>query len=49
MTDELISDPAVRVADVQEIAPDLLVIPNHRVHLVPNIGIVGGTQAVPVV
>src|SRR5690242_2158700 len=42
-------DPAVRVADAQEIAPDLLVIPNHGVGLVPNIGIIGGTQAVLVV
>ncbi|GLK15261.1 MBL fold metallo-hydrolase [Streptosporangium carneum] len=43
------TDPAVRVADAQEIASDLLVIPNHGVTLVPNIGVVGGTQAVLVV
>ncbi|HEY3611061.1 MAG TPA: MBL fold metallo-hydrolase [Pseudonocardiaceae bacterium] len=49
MTDEPIPDPAVRVAGAQEIAPDLLVIPNHRVDLVPNIGIIGGTRAVLVV
>jgi glyoxylase-like metal-dependent hydrolase (beta-lactamase superfamily II) len=49
MTDEPMTDPAVRVAGAQEIAPDLLVIPNHRVALVPNIGIIGGTQAVLVV
>jgi glyoxylase-like metal-dependent hydrolase (beta-lactamase superfamily II) len=42
-------DPAVRVADAQEIATDLLVIPNRGVGLVPNIGIIGGTQAVLVV
>lgn len=49
MTDEPMTDPAVRVSDAQEITHDLLVIPNHRVPLVPNIGIVGGTQAVLVV
>lgn len=43
------TDPAVRVAGAQEIAPDLLVIPNHRVGLVPNIGVIGGTRAVLVV
>lgn len=30
-------------------APDLVVVPNRRVGLVPNIGIIGGTQAVLVV
>ena len=49
MTDRPIADPTVRVGGAQEIAPDLLVIPNHRVDLVPNIGIIGGTQAVLVV
>jgi glyoxylase-like metal-dependent hydrolase (beta-lactamase superfamily II) len=49
MTDEPLADPAVQVAGAREIAPDLLVIPNHRVALVPNIGIIGGTQAVLVV
>ncbi|MDT0465798.1 MBL fold metallo-hydrolase [Streptomyces gibsoniae] len=49
MTDEQIPDPAVQIAGAQEIAPDLLVIPNQRVQLVPNIGIIGGTQAVLVV
>jgi glyoxylase-like metal-dependent hydrolase (beta-lactamase superfamily II) len=37
------------VAGAREIAPDLLVIPNQSVALVPNIGIIGGTQAVLVV
>lgn len=46
---ESLPDPAVRVAAAQEIASDLLVIPNHRVALVPNIGIIAGTQAVLVV
>ncbi|MGG7575895.1 MBL fold metallo-hydrolase [Streptomyces sirii] len=49
MTDEPIPDPAVRVSDAQEIAPDVLVIPNRRVQLVPNIGVVAGTRAVLVV
>ncbi|MEU1670984.1 MBL fold metallo-hydrolase [Streptomyces roseifaciens] len=49
MTDELMPDPAVHVAGTQEVAPDLLVIPNRRVGLVPNIGVIGGTQAVLVV
>jgi glyoxylase-like metal-dependent hydrolase (beta-lactamase superfamily II) len=49
MTDEPLPDPAVRIADAREIARDLLVIPNHRVPLVPNIGVIGGTEAVLVV
>ena len=44
-----LSDPAVQVAGALEIAPDLVAIPNNRVDLVPNIGIIGGTQAVLVV
>ncbi len=47
MTD--LTDPAVRVAGARELAPDLLVIPNDRVDLVPNIGVIGGTDAVLVV
>ncbi|WP_086843612.1 MBL fold metallo-hydrolase [Amycolatopsis kentuckyensis] len=43
------TDPAVRVSGAREIAPDLLVIPNDHVDLVPNIGVVGGTEAVLVV
>ncbi|GHC44150.1 MBL fold metallo-hydrolase [Streptomyces cinnamoneus] len=42
-------DPAVQIAGTQEIAPDLLVIPNDRAQLVPNIGVIGGTRAVLVV
>ncbi|MFC6079788.1 MBL fold metallo-hydrolase [Sphaerisporangium aureirubrum] len=49
VTSEPLSDPAVRVSGAEEIAPDLLVIPNHRVALVPNIGVIGGTDAVLVV
>lgn len=42
-------EPVVRVADVQELARDLVVIPNRRVQLVPNIGVIGGTHSVLVV
>ncbi|MER7582298.1 MBL fold metallo-hydrolase [Kitasatospora sp. NPDC097691] len=49
MDDVLLPDPAVHVAGAQEIAPDLLVIPNRGIPLVPNIGIIGGTRAVLVV
>jgi glyoxylase-like metal-dependent hydrolase (beta-lactamase superfamily II) len=49
MTSEPMADPAVQVSGAQEIAHDLLVIPNHRVQLVPNIGVIGGTEAVLVV
>jgi len=44
-----LTDPAVRVSGAREIASDLLVIPNDHVDLVPNIGVVGGTEAVLVV
>ena len=44
-----LTDPAVRVSGAREIAPDLLVIPNDHVDLVPNIGVVGGSEAVLVV
>jgi glyoxylase-like metal-dependent hydrolase (beta-lactamase superfamily II) len=49
MTDVPLPDPTVQVADARELAPDLLVIPNNQVDLVPNIGIIGGTDAVLVV
>jgi glyoxylase-like metal-dependent hydrolase (beta-lactamase superfamily II) len=41
--------PVVDVSVAEEIAPDLIVIPNRRVPLVPNIGIIGGTQSILVV
>jgi glyoxylase-like metal-dependent hydrolase (beta-lactamase superfamily II) len=41
--------PIVDVSGAQDIARDLVVIPNRRVQLVPNIGIIGGEQAVLVV
>ncbi|WP_328429288.1 MBL fold metallo-hydrolase [Streptomyces sp. NBC_00443] len=47
--EEPLPDPAVQVAGAREIAADLLVIPNQRVGLVPNIGVIGGDRAVLVV
>ncbi|POM23618.1 Metallo-beta-lactamase superfamily protein [Actinomadura rubteroloni] len=49
MTEEQLPDPAVRVTDADEIARDLLIVPNRDVPLVPNIGIIGGAEAVLVV
>ncbi|WP_441248323.1 MBL fold metallo-hydrolase [Kitasatospora sp. McL0602] len=49
MNDATLPDPAVHVAGVQEIAADLLVVPDRGIPLVPNIGIIGGTEAVLVV
>ncbi|SEQ89593.1 MBL fold metallo-hydrolase [Lentzea albida] len=42
-------DPVVHTSGAVEVAPDVLVIPNEHVGLVPNIGIIGGTEAVLVV
>jgi glyoxylase-like metal-dependent hydrolase (beta-lactamase superfamily II) len=42
-------DPAVHVSGATEVAADVLVIPNEHVSLVPNIGIIGGTEAILVV
>jgi glyoxylase-like metal-dependent hydrolase (beta-lactamase superfamily II) len=42
-------DPIVRLDQVEELADDLLVVPNRGVQLVPNIGVIGGTEAVLVV
>jgi glyoxylase-like metal-dependent hydrolase (beta-lactamase superfamily II) len=42
-------DPVVSPAGAREVARDLVVIPNHGVPLVPNIGVIGGTDAVLVV
>ncbi|GAB2864176.1 MBL fold metallo-hydrolase [Lentzea nigeriaca] len=42
-------DPAVDVSGAVEIASDVLVIPNNDVALVPNIGVVAGSEAVLVV
>ncbi|MFD9698630.1 MBL fold metallo-hydrolase [Lentzea sp. NPDC059081] len=42
-------DPAVQVSGAVDIAPGVLVIPNNHVGLVPNIGVISGTEAVLVV
>jgi glyoxylase-like metal-dependent hydrolase (beta-lactamase superfamily II) len=42
-------DPVVEITGVQELARDLVVIPDRRVPLVPNIGVIGGTHSVLVV
>ncbi|MFD9945526.1 MBL fold metallo-hydrolase [Nonomuraea sp. NPDC059023] len=49
MSEYSFPDPVVDVTDVQEVGRDLVVIPNRDVELVPNIGVIGGTQAVLVV
>jgi glyoxylase-like metal-dependent hydrolase (beta-lactamase superfamily II) len=49
MAEYALPEPVVQVTDVQEIARDLVVIPNRRVQLVPNIGVIGGTHSVLVV
>jgi len=43
------SDPVVQITGVQELGRDLVVIPNRRVQLVPNIGVIVGTHSVLVV
>ncbi|GAA1132119.1 MBL fold metallo-hydrolase [Kribbella jejuensis] len=45
----MLEDPIVNLTDVQELARDVVVIPNHNVDLVPNITLIGGTEAVLVV
>lgn len=50
MSEEAVTtDPVVHVEGVQELARDLVVIPDRRVPLVPNIGVIGGRSAVLVV
>ncbi len=49
MAEDEMPDPVVDTATVIELARDLVVIPNRRVGLVPNIGVVGGTDAVLVI
>ncbi|KZB88712.1 MBL fold metallo-hydrolase [Amycolatopsis regifaucium] len=45
----LTHEPAVEPGQAVEIARDLVVIPNHGVDLVPNIGVIGGAHSVLVV
>ncbi len=42
-------DPVVETTRVQEIARGLVVIPDRHVPLVPNVGVVGGSDAVLVI
>ncbi|WP_238782617.1 MBL fold metallo-hydrolase [Streptomyces monomycini] len=49
MVEQALPDPAVHVAAAREIARDVLVVPDRGVPLVPNIGIIGGRDAVLVV
>jgi glyoxylase-like metal-dependent hydrolase (beta-lactamase superfamily II) len=49
MTEYPYADPLVDLAHVQELARDVVVIPNRNVDLVPNIGLIGGTHSVLVV
>lgn len=44
-----VADPVVDTSSTTEVARDVLVIPNRGVELVPNIGVIAGTEAVLVV
>ncbi|MGZ0145557.1 MBL fold metallo-hydrolase [Kribbella sp. WER1] len=45
----MLEEPIVEIADVQELAREVVVIPNRNVDLVPNITLIGGREAVLVV
>ncbi|WP_369191594.1 MBL fold metallo-hydrolase [Streptomyces sp. R08] len=49
MTDPVSHDPVVHITEVRELDRDLVVVPDGRVQLVPNIGVIGGRDAVLVV
>ncbi|OLZ74742.1 MBL fold metallo-hydrolase [Streptomyces sp. IMTB 2501] len=49
MADRQLPDPVVRTDGAYEPARDLVVVPNRNLQLVPNIGVIGGTQSVLVV
>jgi len=49
MPDRVSHDPVVRLAEVRELGRDLVIVPDGRVQLVPNIGVIGGRDAVLVV
>lgn len=48
-TEPLTHEPVVDVGHAEEIARDLVVVPNRGVDLVPDIGLIGGSQAVLVI
>jgi glyoxylase-like metal-dependent hydrolase (beta-lactamase superfamily II) len=49
MVERTLPDPVVQLTGVDEPARDVVVIPNRRVPLVPNIGIIGGRHSILVV
>lgn len=49
MADRVSHEPVVRITEVRELDRDLVVVPDRRVQLVPNIGVIGGRDAVLVV
>jgi glyoxylase-like metal-dependent hydrolase (beta-lactamase superfamily II) len=49
MAEQLMPEPVVHVTGAQELARDVVVIPNRGVQLVPNIGVIGGGHSVLVV
>ncbi|NUK22259.1 MBL fold metallo-hydrolase [Streptomyces lunaelactis] len=49
MAEHVMPEPVVHIEGVQELARDVVVIPNRQVQLVPNIGIIGGRHSVLVV
>ncbi|MER7922478.1 MULTISPECIES: MBL fold metallo-hydrolase [unclassified Streptomyces] len=49
MADPVSHDPVVHITDVRELDRDVVVVPDGRVQLVPNIGVIGGRDAVLVV
>ncbi|NUK83298.1 MBL fold metallo-hydrolase [Streptomyces lunaelactis] len=49
MAEHVMPEPVVHIEGVQELARDVVVIPNRQVQLVPNIGIIGGGHSVLVV
>jgi glyoxylase-like metal-dependent hydrolase (beta-lactamase superfamily II) len=42
-------DPVVEITGEEELARDLVVVPNRHIQLVPNVGVIGGTHSVLVV
>ncbi len=49
MANPVSHDPVVHITEVRELDRDLVVVPDGRVQLVPNIGVIGGREAVLVV
>ncbi|WP_189133213.1 MBL fold metallo-hydrolase [Wenjunlia tyrosinilytica] len=49
MAEHTMPEPVVHITGVRELAHDLVVIPERRVQLVPNIGVIGGQHSVLVV